>query len=410
MMLAAASAVNPDYVPQTWHTFLLTVCLMVIHATISSMPTKAIARFNGISTIVNLAFLIIVIILIPAATTNKNPRFNPSKQVWGTIENGTDWPDGIAILLSFLSIIWTMSGYDAPFHLAEECSNAQIATPRAIVMTAGVGGILGWCLMLIIAYTVVDIPAALASPLGQPFVSYCLQVLTERTALAVTAMSIICAFFMGQGCMVAASRLTFAYARDGCFPKSPFLATINKRTQTPVNAVWFNTFIGILLLLLMFVNDVAIGAIFSVGAIAAYFAFTVPIFIRVFFVGNRFRPGPWNLGRFSRPIGLVACAFVSLMIPILCFPAGRGKDLNASTMNWTVVVWAGPLFAAFIWFQVSAHKWFTGPVINLEHRIHGLQTVTSRELKQGEGEDRIDVVVKEKGDNDTKAYTREASL
>ncbi|KAG8988135.1 hypothetical protein FRB93_004290 [Tulasnella sp. JGI-2019a] len=310
MILAAASVANPKYVPQTYHTFLATVSLMLVHACISSMPTQYIARFNGASTLVNISFLIIVIILIPSATTNRNPRFNSSAEVWGTITNGTEWPNGIAILMSFVSIIWTMSGYDAPFHLAEECSNAQFATPRAIVMTSAAGGILGWILMLVIAYTVVD-PGALNSPVGQPFVSYLQQVVNQRAALAVTGMTIICAFFMGQGCMVANSRLTFAYARDGCFPGlSGWLAKVNRYTHTPVNALWFNTFIGIVLLLLMFVNKIAIGAIFSVGAIASYFAFTVPIAIRVFFVGNRFRPGPWNLGKWSRPIGFVAiCSY-----------------------------------------------------------------------------------------------------
>lgn len=85
--------------------------------------------------------------------------------------------------------------------------------------------------------------------------------------------------------------------------------------------MWFNVLVGEALLLLIFAGEVAIGALFSVGAIAAFVAFTIPIAIRVFFVGNRFRPGPWNLGRASQPIGWAACAFVVLMLPILCFPA-----------------------------------------------------------------------------------------
>jgi len=88
-----------------------------------------------------------------------------------------------------------------------------------------------------------------------------------------------------------------------------------------VNAVWGNVLVGELLLLLIFAGNVAIGALFSVGAIAAFVAFTIPISIRVFVVGNRFRPGPWNLGKFSRPIGAMACSFVLLMLPILCLPA-----------------------------------------------------------------------------------------
>jgi amino acid transporter len=148
---------------------------------------------------------------------------------------------------------------------------------------------------------------------------------------------------MGQGCMVAASRVTFAYARDDCFPFSRYWKHVNTYTRTPVNAVWFNNAIGCICLLLIFGGGIAIGAIFSIGACAAFVAFTLPIFIRVFFVGNRFRPGPWNLGRFSLPIGAIASAFVALMVPILCFPSVTGRDLTPGTMNWTAVVYGGPM-------------------------------------------------------------------
>jgi len=117
--------------------------------------------------------------------------------------------------------------------------------------------------------------------------------------------------------------------------------------------------------------SVTIGAIFSVGAIAAFVAFTIPIFIRVFCVGDRFRKGPWHLGKWSRPIGTMACAFVALMIPILCLPAVTGSDLTLTLMNWTVVVYGGPMLLVILWWIISAHKWFKGPKINVEHVIHG---------------------------------------
>lgn len=123
--------------------------------------------------------------------------------------------------------------------------------------------------------------------------------------------------------------------------------------------------------MLIFGGSVTIGAIFSIGACAAFVAFTTPVFIRVFFVGNRFRPGPWNLGRFSIPIGTIASAFVVLMVPILCLPSVTGSDLTADTMNWTAVVYGGPMFGVVIWWLVSARKWFTGPRVNLEHVMHG---------------------------------------
>ncbi|KAK4545715.1 hypothetical protein LTR36_002669 [Oleoguttula mirabilis] len=374
MILASASIQNPEYVPTSYQTYLLTVLLMLIHGCMASLPTRWIARVNSAGSTFNIIALIVVLIVIPSATDRVSrglTKFNPSSEVWGDIYSGTEWPQGVSVLMSFIGVIWTMSGYDSPFHLAEECSNANIASPRAIFLTSAVGGTFGWFLQLVVAYTVVDIPATLDSSLGQPFAAYLIQVLPKQAVLAVLSLTIIAGFAMGQGCMIAASRVTFAYARDDCFPLSKYWKHVNTHTQTPVNAVWLNNLVGNVLLLLIFGGELAIGAIFSIGACAAFVAFTTPIFIRVFFVGNRFRPGPWNLGRFSIPIGCIASAFVALMVPILCFPSVTGSDLGVSTMNWTSVVYGGPMFIILIWWVVSARKWFKGPKVNVDHLMLG---------------------------------------
>ncbi|OGM39609.1 amino acid permease [Aspergillus bombycis] len=372
MILAAASIQNPDYVPTSWQTFLLTTLIMILHAVISSMPTKWVAQFNSWGSTFNMFALIAVIIAIPAGTKNE-PKFTPSKEVWGTITNLTDFPDGVAVLMTFVGVIWTMSGYDSPFHLSEECSNANIASPRAIVMTSGVGGLMGWFLQLVVAYTVLDIEAVIDSDLGQPWASYLLQVMPQKTALGILALTIICGFSMGQGCMVAASRVTYAYARDDCFPLSGIWKKVDSRTKTPVNAVIINAIIGILMCLLILAGDVAIGALFSIGAIAQFVAFAIPICIRVFFVGNRFRRGPWHLGPFGPYIGAAGVLFVLLMVPILCLPSVTGDDLTPDLMNWTCLVWGAPMLAVSIWWVVDAHKWFKGPKVNVEHAIHPVE-------------------------------------
>ncbi|PLB48033.1 amino acid permease [Aspergillus steynii IBT 23096] len=372
MILAAGSVANPGYVPTTWQTFLLTTLIMIIHAVVSSMPTKWVAQFNSYGSTFNMLALIAVIIAIPAGTKNV-PKFQPSKEVWGTITNLTDFPDGVAVLMTFVGVIWTMSGYDSPFHLSEECSNANIASPRAIVMTSGVGGLMGWFLQLVVAYTVLDIEAVIDSDLGQPWASYLLQVMPQNTAMAILALTIICGFSMGQGCMVAASRVTYAYARDDCFPWSRYWKKVDPRTHTPVNAVVMNAVLGILMCLLILAGDVAIGALFSIGAIAQFVAFSIPITIRVFFVGNRFRRGPWHLGPFGRVIGGFGVSFVLLMVPILCLPSVTGGNLTPELMNWTCLVYGAPMLAVSVWWVVDAHKWFTGPKVNVEHAIHPVE-------------------------------------
>lgn len=186
MILATASQMsspeNP-YVPSNYQTYLLTFFIMIIHACISSMPTLWVARYNSVGSTLNMIGLFIVIILIPVGVHVNGGTFRPNSEVWA-IQNGTNWPDGVAILLCFLAIIWTMSGYDASFHLSEECSNASVASPRAIVMTAAVGGVAGWFLQLVIAYTVIDIPGVIDSEVGQPWASYVFQILPTNYALA----------------------------------------------------------------------------------------------------------------------------------------------------------------------------------------------------------------------------------
>jgi amino acid transporter len=273
MMLAAASINDPSYSPTNTQTFLLTVLLMLIHATMSSLPTRWLAHINSAGSTFNFLALITVIILIPAATdrtTRGLPRFSPSSDVWADIYPGTAFPPGIRVLMSFIGVIWTMSGYDSPFHLAEECSNAALAAPRAIVLTSATGGVFGWFLQLVVAYTVVDIGGVLDSGLGQPFAAYLMQCMSQKATLAILALTVIAGFSMGQGCMIAASRVTFAYARDDCFPMSRWWKQVNPLTKTPVNAVWMNCAVGILCLLLIFGGELAVGALFSIGAIAAF--------------------------------------------------------------------------------------------------------------------------------------------
>ena len=95
--------------------------------------------------------------------------------------------------------------------------------------------------------------------------------------------------------MIASSRQTFAFSRDGALPGSKYLYRINSITGTPVNCVWFGAFVGYLLGLLAFAGQAAIGAIFSLGVAAQYTAYTIPIASRFIFK-NDFKPGPFSLG------------------------------------------------------------------------------------------------------------------
>jgi amino acid transporter len=100
--------------------------------------------------------------------------------------------------------------------------------------------------------------------------------------------------------MIAASRQIFAFSRDGALPFSRFLYCINSSTRTPVRCVGFGAFMAGLFGLLAFAGPAASGAIFSLGVVAQYLAYLVPISSRFLFK-NDFIPGPFNLGVLVRP-------------------------------------------------------------------------------------------------------------
>jgi amino acid transporter len=342
MIIAAAEVANENYVGQVWHVYLTFLLILIIQGLLTMQSTKFLGRMNVVGTVANMVVLIIFIVWLPAASIQR-PKFNDNQTVWVNLQNGTEWPMGWSFIMGFLSVIWTMSGYDTPFHLSEECSNANIAGPRAIVMTGQLGLYLGFAIILVIAYTVKDVAEVVAGPYGQPMASLCVQVLGKKSGLAMFALNIIAQFFVGQGCTIASSRVIFAYSRDGAIPGSRWWSRVNQKTKTPVNCIWFVLTIAALLGLLAFASPVAIGAVFSIGAIGQYIAFVTPIGLKLFFARDKFRPGPWNLGKFSKPVGVVAVMWLLLIIPALVFPAVKGNDLTDLTMNYTCLIYGGPV-------------------------------------------------------------------
>lgn len=111
MILAGASITNPGYVPQNYQVFVLTVTLLLIHACIGSLPTKWLANINSVGSTLNLIAVIAVIIIIPAQTNRQDQglsRFTSSSVVWGQFYDGTSFSNGVSLLMSFISVIWTM--------------------------------------------------------------------------------------------------------------------------------------------------------------------------------------------------------------------------------------------------------------------------------------------------------------
>lgn len=141
--------------------------------------TKFVGKVGITGTIWNVLLVLVFIIWFPVGAS----KFNSSEAVWTTFQNGTQWPIGWATIMGFVTTIWTMAGYDAAFHLSEECTNASVAAPRAIVVTVQLGMYLGFAIVLVVVYTVSNVLDVIDGQYGQPFGSLCLQVLGKKAGL-----------------------------------------------------------------------------------------------------------------------------------------------------------------------------------------------------------------------------------
>lgn len=72
---------------------------------------------------------------------------------------------------------------------------------------------------------------------------------------------------------------------------------MNAYTKTPVNSVWFDATLSLILGLLAFAGTQAINAVFAISVTAVYVAYAIPIMSR-FICTNDFKPGPFTLGLF----------------------------------------------------------------------------------------------------------------
>jgi hypothetical protein len=63
-------------------------------------------------------------------------------------------------------------------------------------------------------------------------------------------------------------------------------------------------------------------------------------------------------------------------------------------MNWTVVVYFGPMFLVMGWWFISARKWFKGPKVNVNHMMLGRDgNVIEGEAKSADGDSSSDNAV-----------------
>jgi amino acid transporter len=362
--------------------------VLATHALLNTFGVRLVALFNDVSVwwhVLGVTIIVIAIIFIPDHHTSLGTIFSFSKTpsnpdaVPGFI-NGTGFTNGFfgstlyIFLIGMLLAQYTLTGYDASAHMTEETHTADVSGPNGVWKSVVYSVIFGYILLVAVWSAVQGAKGysnALSFQLATGNIAAPAQIFLDALGKKMTIFVMLIVmgaqFFCGMSSITANSRMIYAFSRDGAIPGSRFWHKINKRTRTPTNSIWLAAAAAWLLVAPAYWRGsiVAYSAVTAIAVIGLYVAYVIPTFLRLI-AGRQFRPGPWNLGRWSYLVGTIAVVWVVFICIMLMMPQFSPGGLGIKTidsLNYAPVAVGAVIVLAGGWYLISARKWFKGPKV-----------------------------------------------
>lgn len=200
-------------------------------------------------------------------------------------------------------------------------------------MSIGSCWLFGFIIVIVLAATInPDLEAVTGSKFGQPMAQIYFDAVGKHGTLGLMSLLFVVQFLMGLSILVAASRQSWAFSRDGALPFSGFFRPISHRFGSiPLRAIWGCVLLAAILGLLSLIAEAAAQALFSLVVAGNNLAWGIPIFARLVWGQKRFKPGPFYTGdRFSRPLAWTAIAFLAFGMVLSMFPVGGPNPTRES--------------------------------------------------------------------------------
>jgi amino acid permease (GABA permease) len=338
-----------------WETIVIFGLVLLLHGLLNQFGIKLVSLLNDISVWWHITgVLIIVGVLVFAPSHHESASFVFTKFV-----NNTGWHSSLyVVLIGLLLAQYTFTGYDASAHMTEETHNAARSGPRGIVMSIIVSLFAGWVLLIGVTYAIQNYTKEVGATVApaQIFV----DAIGATGGKLLLLIAIGAQLFCGMSSVTANSRMIYAFSRDGAVPGSGLWHQVNKRTRTPTNAIWLAAGFAFVLGLPYLWNNTAYAAVTSIAVIGLYIAYVLPTFLRLR-QGDSFQRGPWHLGRWSYPVGIVAVSWVVIITILFMLPTT--SPITVKNFNYTIVAVVVVVGFAGIYWLVSAKNWFTGPKV-----------------------------------------------
>lgn len=188
--------------------------------------------------------------------------------------------------------------------MCEEVQNPAIQVPKAMVGTIVLNTFAGLLFLIPIVFVLPEISTLdPAQPVPQIIHE---AVGSSGGAIALLIPLIVLAIMCGIACTTAASRCTWAFARDGAVPGSHLWVKVNKTLDVPLNAMMLSMAVQIILGIINFGSSAAFAAFSGVGVISLTAAYACPIAISLFTGRKQIKNGPFYLGKLGMFCNIVA--------------------------------------------------------------------------------------------------------
>ncbi|WP_075737816.1 amino acid permease [Streptomyces acidiscabies] len=340
------------FAPSPGKIMLVFLCILALHLTLNLFGVRLVSILNSISVWWHAAG----VLLIVGALTVVPSHHQPASFVFGEFVNQTGWSSPVyVVFLGLLLAQYTFSGYDASAHLSEETTDAQVSASRGIIHAIAWSWLAGFILLAGLTFAIQDYAGTVGTATGVPPAQIFLDALGLTGAKLLLLVVIVAQLCCGNAETAAASRMAFAFSRDGALPGSALWRQVDTRTGTPRKAVILAVVCAALLALPSLYSPVAYVAITSINVIGITPAYAIPIYLRVK-NRDRFRPGPWNLGSWGVIVGVVAVVWVVFVTVLFCLP--QTAPVTLDTFNYAPVALAVILLLASAWWhrQGGAYK------------------------------------------------------
>jgi len=321
--------------------------LLVSHAILNHVGIRVVSWLNGFSAWYHIG----VVLMLFAALSLRG--FAQPIRFMSTFNRTDHYTPSYSFLIGLLLAQWTLTGYDASAHVTEETVNPRKNAPWGIFLAVTISILFGWIMLIAVTLSIPDLNQATAFGDGA-FTQILKLRLGEVGGTIVVGLVAGAMWLCGLSAMTSASRMVYAFARDGGLPWSTVWAKVSTKYRTPSYAIW-----GLSLLAMVLTLSVKLySAVVSIATISLYISYGLPIFARLYARWNGYKDevGPWNLGRWSNGVAFVALAWIC-MITILFILPPNGEA------GGVLLAGSGCLLA--LWFFYVRHR-FSGPKYQLE--------------------------------------------